>query len=133
MLVIKNEMVDPYDVDGTLVIHTPIDLIPPGEELDVEDAVTGSKIRVRINRPMVRLLKESAARGAYVIVWSRGGYQWASDVIKALGLTAEVNLVLSKPLVYFDDLAVESWLPHRVFIDSEANYKQISPYKVEEN
>lgn len=123
MLTIKNENIKPFDCDGTLVEHVPLDKIAPGESLDVYDYVTKSFIRVRINKPMVRLLREEKARGAYIIVWSRGGYRWASDVIKALDLVDYVDICLSKPLAYFDDSEVSTWMKDRVFIESNVPYK----------
>lgn len=123
MLVIKNEMVDPYDLDGTLIIHESMANVPNTERVAVEDPVTGNYIIVRINRPMVRLLRESKARGAYVIVWSRGGFQWAVNTIKALGLEAHVDQVMSKPMAYFDDTPVDKWLPYRVMIQPNEIYK----------
>lgn len=124
MQIIKNENIDPYDVDGTLIIHEDPETIPPGESIQVYDAITKKFISVRINRPMVRLLMESKARGSYVRVWSRGGWRWASDVVKALGLVDYVDSVESKPMAYFDDTPVEQWLPYRVFIGPKTIYKQ---------
>lgn len=121
MKIIKNENIDPFDIDGTLIVHN---LEGYGERAAVFDHVTSEFVSVQINTAMVRLLKESKARGSYVIVWSRGGYQWASEVIKALGLVDYVDLVLSKPMTYFDDTPVEKWLPYRVFIGPETIYKQ---------
>lgn len=124
MITIKNENVDPYDVDGTLVLHENPDTIPEEERAYIPDPVSNEKIVVRINRPMIRLLKESRARGSFVIVWSRGGYAWANNVIRALKLNNYVHLIISKPMAYFDDTEVQAWLPYRVFIGPEVNYKQ---------
>ncbi len=128
MLVIRNENVDPYDIDGTLIMHDRLINIPDSERVRVVDPVTGGTLTVRINRPMVRLLMESKARGSYVIVWSRGGFQWAENVIKALSLTAYVDQVMSKPMAYFDDTPIEKWLPYRVMIQPNEVYKsEIQP------
>lgn len=124
MLHIKSEQVSPFDVDGTLVSHEALKDIPPGESVKVYDAVSKRHIIVRINRPMIRLLREADSRGDYVIVWSRGGHRWASDVIKALDLVDCVDLVLSKPMAYFDDSEIANWLPYRVFISPDETYKQ---------
>lgn len=123
MQIIKNEMITPIDVDGTLVIHDELSDIPPGESVQIYDAVTKKHITMRINRPMVRLLREADSRGDFVIVWSRGGFRWASDVIKALDLVDCVDLVLSKPMAYFDDVEIEQWLPYRVYISPDTTYK----------
>ncbi len=121
MEVIKNEHVVFFDIDGTLIL--------PYEEgnaptVDVFDAITKKFIRMRVHQPNVRLLIEEHHRGSYVIVWSRGGSEWAANVIKALHLEKRVHKVLTKPLVYFDDIAVEKWLPYRVFLDPDIKYKR---------
>ncbi len=124
MLIVKKENVSPIDIDGTLIIHCKLADIPSGEGVQVYDAVTKGFITVRINRPMVRLVREARSRGDYVIAWSRGGYRWAADVIKALDLVDCVDLVLSKPLAYFDDTEVGDWMKYRVFLGPEVVYKQ---------
>jgi hypothetical protein len=124
MIIIKSENIKPFDVDETLVTTAGLNDAPGGWYADVEDPISGH-IHVRINAAMVRLLKEEAARGSFVIVWSRGGYQWAANVVKALGLNKYVNLVISKPLVYFDDKDAAEWLTsgQRVFLDFNVKYK----------
>lgn len=123
--VIQNEMVEPFDVDDTLVLHQDENTIPDGEKLLVQDPVhPGAHVIVRIHRPMVRLLEESHARGAHVIVWSRSGWQWAKNVVEALGLTNKVHTVMSKPVAYFDDSPIEKWLPYRVYLSPDTIYKQ---------
>jgi hypothetical protein len=121
MITIKSENVKPFDVDGTLIC-APEDST---YQLDVLDPIfPGQLLRVGVNRAMVRLLREEASRGAYIIVWSRGGYAWASEIVRALDLKKEVSLVLSKPLVYFDDCDVQDWLKDRVFIRPDIKYKR---------
>lgn len=126
MTVIENEQMVFVDVDGTLIIHVDPDDTSHGLKLlDVLDPVTNSHVIVGINEPMVRLVKEEWHRGSHVFVWSRGGYAWAANVVKALGLAPCVHFVLSKPLVYFDDLESSEWLKHRVFLDPKTVYKKL--------
>lgn len=126
MVIVKNENVDTFDIDGTLVMHEPVTTIPITERVRVEDPINpGFYLTVRINRPMVRLLLEAKGRGSFVVVWSRGGYQWAANVIEALKLRKYVNIVMSKPLTYFDDTPAEKWLTNRVYIGPNETYKQI--------
>lgn len=126
MLIIKNEYIAPFDVDDSLVMHMRVDAIPEGDRVDVYDALTGKFIPMRINRPMVRLLQDCKQRGAYVRVWSRGGWQWASDVVKALSLTYFVDSVESKPTQYYDDTPVEKWMVDRIYLSPDQNYKQVT-------
>lgn len=123
MLTIKSEQLRPFDVDCNLIF--PLNDFDSGPVAYVDDPISkdGSQIKVRINKNMVRLMEEEYARGAYIIVWSRGGWEWARNVVKALGLGHMVSLVLSKPLVYFDDTPVEQWMKDRVFIGPDVAYK----------
>jgi hypothetical protein len=121
MIVTKNEDTTYFDVDGTLVL--PSDA-KHGQLIKVLDPVTGRHVLQRIHAPMVRLLKEADRRGSHVVVWSRGGWEWARNVVIALGLESYVDEVKCKPLVYFDDVSVDKWLPYRVFLDPSVNYKK---------
>lgn len=122
MIVIDNENIRPFDVDGTLIVENTKDFV--GRTVEVWDTITKKHLTFRVNEPMVRLLLEEHHRGNYVLVWSRGGKEWATEVIKALQLDSKVHLVMTKPIVYFDDLPVENWLKDRVFIDAKVNYKK---------
>lgn len=121
MQVIQSENITPFDVDGTLILTKGEG---PGRIVDILDPVTGNYIQMSAHEPNIRLLEEEAHRGSFVIVWSRGGYEWATNVITALGLGSKVNLVMSKPMVYFDDLSIEKWLPYRVFLKPDEIYKK---------
>lgn len=110
-----------FDIDDTLVMHD-----QNGDRLDmvsIKDPVKDRNINLRVNRPMVRLLEEEHQRGSYVVVWSRGGWEWARNVIAALGLEDKVDQVMSKPLAYFDDKPVEEWLKYRVYLLPDTPYK----------
>lgn len=130
MRVTRNERVLPTDVDGTLVIHIKSsEGICPTELLEIHDPMTGQNILVRKNMPMIRLLREEHARGSYILVWSRGGFEWAYSVVEALKLEDSVDQIMSKPLVYLDDTDVKDWLKDRVFLSPDTIYKTISKEK----
>jgi hypothetical protein len=57
-------------------------------------------------------------------VWSRGGYEWAANAVRALDLVKYVDEVVTKPMVYFDDKHVTEWLPYRVYLQPEMIYKK---------
>lgn len=120
MRIIDNENIRPFDVDGCLICA--IDKSPI--TVDVYDAVTKSTIKVGVNQAMVRLVREERHRGGYILVWSRSGYEWATNVVKALGLDGVVHQVMSKPIAYFDDTPVEEWLKDRVFLPPDMVYKR---------
>lgn len=124
MAIVKNENIKPFDVDGTLILSDDVDVRPGNMCVNVLDPVTRKFLRLRVHEPMVRLLREEKHRGAFIIVWSRGGYEWAANVIKALDLVDQVDLIISKPNVYFDDTPVVDWMKDRVFLDPKTRYKK---------
>lgn len=125
MTVIKNNNTVFFDVDETLVLT----LEPTTENashifIDIPDPLNPNGMIVKaLHIPMIRLLQEEHAKGSFVVVWSRGGYDWATSVVRALKLETKVNLVMTKPMVYFDDLPIEKWLPYRVYFEPGTKYK----------
>lgn len=123
MKVIFNEKIVPVDIDDTLVMHH--DAESYEKQVIVEDPYhEGGKILLGVNEPMIKVLKDEKARGSFILVWSRGGYAWASTIIEALGLESYVDLIMTKPLVYLDDSEVSSWLKDRVYINPKVTYKK---------
>lgn len=124
MKVIRNERVIPIDVDDTLVMHSFNEaLVDKLEIIQIYDPIENGFITVRKNLPMIRLLKEEHSRGAHILVWSRGGFEWADSVVTALRITEFVDQIMSKPMVYLDDKPVEQWLKDRVYLDADMKYK----------
>ena len=141
MNVIKNELIRPFDVDGTLILHVEDQVvyvpsihgdifttIPTYKFIDVKDPVTGGTIQVARHEPMIRLLDEELHRGAHILLWSRGGYEWAHAVILALGYNPHDSrfTIMSKPLAYFDDIPVDKWMTDRIYLEPDTIYKRIS-------
>jgi hypothetical protein len=122
MKIVKNEYVIFVDVDHTLIFPTEPKV--PGISVQVLDPVTQKWISMTGSRPMIRLLKEEKHRGAHVVVWSRGGYEWAANVIRALDLVPYVDEVISKPVAYMDDIPINKWLKHRIYLPPETIYKR---------
>ena len=114
----------PFDVDGTLVVNPSKDDPPGSSYIEIYDLVDDRHIKMRVNRAMVRLLKEERSRGSHIIVWSRSGHAWASAVVLALALEDLVDDVYDKPMVYFDDLDAANWMKDRVFIGANERYKE---------
>lgn len=123
--IVKSERNVFFDVDDTLVMHENpnTNLLRLVDEVRVHDTVENRDIRVRKNRPMIRLLLEEHARGSYITVWSKGGFAWAASVIEALDLNAYVHVIMTKPTVYMDDKDVSEWLRDRVYLAPDSIYK----------
>lgn len=62
----------------------------------------------------VEAIRDFAARGHSIIVWSAGGSDWSKLVVESLGLNELVFACLSKPTWYFDDVASEKFMPTNI-------------------
>jgi hypothetical protein len=122
MKTIKHEYLIPVDVDGTLVNPNNDKFV--GRKVQVYDPVYKKFLIMKIHEPNRRLLIEEATRGAFIIVWSKGGYEWARQVVIALDLVPYVKIVMTKPRAYVDDVPVKKWLTERIFIEHDVQYKR---------
>lgn len=102
-----------FDVDSTLVFAWS----------DITDDLARQLSSVFINNEIfyihdkhIQKIKEFKARNHQVVVWSAGGADWAEAVVKALQLTDLVDVVMSKPDWYFDDLSVDEWIGRRCYV-----------------
>lgn len=53
---------------------------------------------------IVKRLKAHKKNGDTIVVWSQGGWDWAMEVVETLGIEQHVDVVLSKPHEYYDDI-----------------------------
>ena len=113
MIVTENDNIIGVDVDDTLVMWD----IPAGRE---EECITfdnfGYTQRLLPHRKHIELIKQFKVRGHYIIVWSQGGYGWAREVVKVLGLEDWVDEIKTKPKWIIDDLPANSWTK-RTYLD----------------
>lgn len=119
MLVIDNELVVFFDVDDTLVKWSSLYWEPDDNKLQFIDPNDNSTVYLEPHKKHIELLKKYKGRGYIVIVWSAGGYQWAESVVKKLDLLSYVNIVMSKPIKYVDDLQAHEILGTRVFLEDK--------------
>lgn len=91
-----------FDVDDTLVLWR--------EPRDGETPIQIDTFNLTVSTKHVRCLKEHAARKHPIVVWSQGGADWAETVVVALGLEKYVDLVISKPRWFYDDMSPKIWL-----------------------
>ena len=102
MIVIKSDKVIFFDIDETLVQEHP--------NADITISCEGYTTQVKVIQENFNRIIYHKARGQTIAVWSNSGYKWAAAVVLALGLTNEVDLVISKPWGYYDDLDSSKWL-----------------------
>lgn len=128
MIVIESERTIMVDVDKTLVMHDTSEFgDKPAHSVKVVDPSTGEELTLYKNEPMIKCLQEELYRGAFVFIWSMGGYEWAKNVLTAIGFDDSIKnmIVMSKPFACFDDAPVESWLKYRLNIRPNEYYKGV--------
>lgn len=108
-----------FDVDETLVRM----------EWDENDKIP----RIEPIQEHIKLLKEFAARDFFIVVWSDGGANWAREVVEMYGLTNFVDLVISKPTWYVDDLEATQWAMRRVYKLPDPKFKETVEKIMEEH
>jgi len=114
MKVVDNENVVCYDVDDTLVLW--FSGCAPEDKIKIVCPYGGSVTHLKPHKRHIDLLKKHHGRGAYVVVWSAAGAQWARAVIEALGLEPFVDEVITKPNKYVDDLTANEILGTRIYL-----------------
>lgn len=113
----ENEKTVFIDCDDTLVMH-----YDEPRELWIPDPyTTGYSQRVRPHERHIKLLKDFKARGYTVVVWSAAGGPWARNVVEALELERHVDLIMSKPLKYVDDLPATEVMGIRIYLNEKGN------------
>ena len=93
-----------FDVDDTIVIWRTIGSEPQEGDVLIEDIVA------KPNTKIIEKIKEHKAKGDKVVIWSQGGEEWVNTVVKVLELEEYVDVKLSKPDLYYDDLHCTMWL-----------------------
>ncbi len=112
----ESDMTVAFDVDETLVVWDyPQDKF---DETIIFDNY-GYAQRLLPHKFHIERLKQHAARGHKVYVWSAGGVEWATSVIKCLGLEEYVYHVMCKFQWHYDDLPSSEFLHKstRVYLD----------------
>lgn len=108
MLVLKSDLVVYCDIDDTLVKWN---YTKEEEDKAVIFDNFGFKTPLVPHLVHIEQLMKHKARGHTVAVWSQGGWEWALEVVKVLGLEDYVDLVVSKPKWFYDDLPASAFMP----------------------
>jgi predicted phosphatase len=126
-----NDMVVMFDVDETLVLWD-------FSQEDAKDAIVFDNFGVSTlllpHFKHIDQIKRHAARGHMVYVWSAGGVDWATEVVKTLGLEPYVHHIMCKPQWYYDDLRSDEFLPeiNRVYYNPKSKLEETVSYVNEE-
>lgn len=117
MTFFDNEMTIYFDVDDTLVSKDMDVFNSSNSTINIVDPYIKEMGAYYISNEHIDLLKKHKAKGYLVVVWSQGGSLWAKSVVEALGLTDYVDLVITKPVKYVDDLPAEAFLTGRIYME----------------
>jgi len=101
-----------FDVDETLVEATQFNDSRKMVDIHFQKAIY-KQAAIMEN---IKALISEKNKGAVVIVWSMGGYEWAESVVYALKLESHVDYIMSKPSKYYDDLSCQEWMGKRVHL-----------------
>jgi hypothetical protein len=116
MQVFETDQVICCDVDDTLLMWSNKYTQPHEGAIAITDPYDGSVNYLIPHKRHVELIKKQKGRGLLVIVWSAAGVLWAEAAVKALELESFVDIVLTKPSKYIDDLPVQEWMGDRIYI-----------------
>lgn len=114
MQVVESNNITCFDVDNTLVLWN--------EPYEIDICISYGEEIIDLKRHLghIALLKHCKQRGDYIIVWSQNGQEWATKVIKKLGLESYVDLVLTKPIRHVDDKTDPQYIiGQRIFLGHE--------------
>lgn len=118
MIELNNEYVVAFDIDDTLVLWSDTYSQPGDNKIAFLDPYDGSTNYLTPHKKHIALLKKYKGRGMCVIVWSAAGTQWAKSVINTLGLADYIDVVMTKPSKYVDDLQAQEILGSRIYLKS---------------
>lgn len=92
--------------------------------VDVDDTLViwdSTRSTYTIHKRHVAFVEGFFERGIPVIVWSLGGWKWASKIVKELGWDHKVAAVLAKPRWYVDDKPASQWMleADRIYLSND--------------
>lgn len=112
MIAIKGNEFIYFDVDDTLVSWRNY---PQGTErsLPFTDPQTKAIEMLEPIQKTIAALINHKKEGKTIIVWSAGGSEWAEEVVKTLQLEQYVDVCLTKPKEYYDDIPCTEFMGTR--------------------
>lgn len=119
MDVIANENVAVFDCDDTIVMWDSQFDRDDYTKIPFVDPYDGSVNYLKPHRKHIALLKKYKGRGMTVIVWSAAGYKWAESIVKTLELEEFVDVIMTKPSKFIDDLTPNEVFGTRIYLKDE--------------
>lgn len=107
MKILEGDRVVCFDVDDTLISWEPVEY---GDNTITIIDGAGDRTTLKIKQPVVDRVIQHKQRGWITVVWSQSGYEWATKVVQALNLEKYVDVILTKPYRYYDDVPFLKWI-----------------------
>lgn len=106
------------DVDDTLVMWNVSEYRAKDDPNYKFVQLDSGAITVLENKKNINTLIKFKKLGYTVVVWSQSGKDWAEKVVNALDINQYVDLIMTKPSYYLDDLDASAWM-HRLWRDAK--------------
>lgn len=106
MKVVKNPVVVCFDIDNTILAYD-IENVDPNEVFEI--GIGKHKCKCYELKKHTQRLKNHAASGHFIVVWSGSGVEWCQEVIRLLGLEKYVDIAIVKPKWNYDDAPFAEW------------------------
>lgn len=119
MQILHSDNVLYVDVDETLILWGNKEHEEDREIIVDDPYLPGKKNTFVAHQRNIDLVIRNKNQGKHIIVWSAGGYRHAEEVVKALEMEQYVDLILSKPTSYVDDLSMSDWGCKRVYLGKQ--------------
>jgi predicted phosphatase len=114
MMLLKEPIIM-FDVDDTLVLWGKEGGIS-NDPNAVDFECMGTIYKLVPHEKHIEYLKKCKHDGFKVVVWSYGGMDWAYEVVTTLNLTKYVDLIMSKPEEYVDDMDCKIFMHKRTYL-----------------
>lgn len=122
MQVIKGDKFAYFDVDDTLVMWDYEFQKHPDLWVNLQEP-WGGLITLLKNPIAISAIIDAKERGETVVIWSQSGWDWCQEVVNKLGLTDFVDVCISKPNSWYDDVPAERMLGTRIDLGNQFNKK----------
>lgn len=120
MKIVTQESTIFIDVDDTLVMWKKVK--KGRKAVAVTNPHDGEQYYLMPHKGHIKVLKDRFARGSFIVVWSAGGFAWATAVVKALELQNYVHLTMTKPHMYIDDKHAADIMGERLYLPPDGHY-----------
>lgn len=119
------------DVDDTLIMwDSRPDILKRHDVVEVN--CRGYSTWVIPHTEIIEEVKKRASRGYSVIIWSKGGSDWAEAVVNALNLDDYVACIQPKPDFYIDDVEdCRKWMGIHKYISFKDNSLELLKDEIE--